>query len=104
MDIRPATRRDFRDGACLQGYTNLTYDELVELFGEPNKSDGHDKVYHEWKVVIEGVPVSIYDYKENGVKVKNYNWHIGGFGRAAVMVVKELLEYASRDAQAWGAR
>jgi hypothetical protein len=97
MDIRNATRADRRSGSSLQGYTNLSFKALVDLLGEPTYSDGHDKVYHEWAVVIEGVLVVIYDYKENGRTTKGYDWHIGGKGRMAVAAFNELLDYTCHE-------
>jgi len=97
MDIRNATRADRRSGSSLQGYTNLSFKALVELLGEPDYYDGSDKVYHEWAVVIEGVLVTVYDYKENGRTTKGYDWHIGGNGRMAVTAFNELLDYTCQE-------
>jgi len=97
MDIRNATRADRRSGSSIQGYTNMSFDELVDILGQPTYYDGHDKIYHEWAVVIEGVLVTVYDYKANGRTTKGYDWHIGGNGRMAVTAFNELLDYCCQD-------
>jgi len=68
----------------------ITFNQLVEVFGEPNGESG-DKVSTEW--VLEdtetGEIVTIYDYKSTNLyhsrypeveefRKSKYNWHIGG--------------------------
>ena len=91
------------NGTCLQGYVTATYDELVEIFGEPAHCvtnvynlaiDDEYKIATEWYVIGEdwngqATPCTIYDWKEYdaGERSRNgqpYQWHIGGKGQIAV--------------------
>ncbi len=96
--------------SCLQGHIHATYQELVEVFGEPDfliqdlsEFDPTDcnKVETEWEFQGKGydgesIPVRIYDWKchdagrtsRNGEK---FEWHIGGNTYAAVECVYERL-------------
>ena len=79
-------------GSSLMGYVTTTYDNLVELFGEPNCPPG-DKTWNSWDLCFtvdlddemgedwEDVYVSIYDWKESSPdhsRIGEYCWHIGG--------------------------
>tara|TARA_R110000787_G_scaffold280990_1_gene392068 strand:+ start:532 stop:921 length:390 start_codon:yes stop_codon:yes gene_type:complete len=88
------------NGTCLQDYIDTSYDVLVNLFGEPNESDGY-KVDWEWQVQFKcGTVASIYNWKngpnycgEAGVgchQVKQ--WHVGGFEQRAVRLVEQAIE------------
>lgn len=91
MTIRPARRSEVV-GTSLVGYLELSYSELVETFGEPHfVGDGSDKVYNEWAFVIDGRPVTIYDYKENGAATYGYAWHIGEGMAGAVAALNRYL-------------
>jgi len=59
------------NGTSLQGYLNISYDELKAAFGEPESGDGY-KVDAEWIfLVADGItdtpsglePVTIYNWK-----------------------------------------
>ena len=80
-----------KNGSSLRGYVTATYDNLVELFGEPNAYCG-DKTWNAWDLCFrvydedgedsEDVYVDIYDWKESGPHASKgdaYRWHIGGF-------------------------
>jgi len=82
-------------GSSLMGYVTTTYDNLVELFGEPNCPPG-DKTWNNWDLCFtvdlddemgedwEDVYVSIYDWKESSPdhsRIGEYRWHIGGFAK-----------------------
>jgi hypothetical protein len=89
----------------LQGYVAATYDELVDVFGEPDyKSPGpdteywsEDKVETEWEWVDEDYgKITIYDWKQfDGGRTSRsgmpYRWHIGGRSREAVDFVANRL-------------
>lgn len=87
----------------LQGHIAATYQELVDVFGEPTYLDPSEdgKVNTEWELTGfdmfgDRMPVTIYDWKEydggersrSGLK---YEWHIGGTKREAVNFVMEKL-------------
>lgn len=86
-------------GTCLRGYITSTYDQLVEVFGEPAKYGEGDKVTAEWIIEVfdeetEKYSVAtIYDWKqyELGTPYDQYEWHIGGHHHDAVDYVKELV-------------
>ena len=78
------------NGSSLRGYHTTTYNNLVELFGEPNGWSG-DKTWNGWDLCFtvwdedeedsEDVYVSIYDWKESSPdhsRIGEYRWHIGG--------------------------
>jgi len=93
-------------GTHLQGEVGATYDELIEMFGEPTESDGY-KVDAEWEIEFKNpnsdtpVIATIYNWKNGknylgceGTNVENItNWHIGGFNQDAVLFVKQVLDY-----------
>lgn len=91
-DLEPI-RNSYVSGTSLQGHFTASYDELVQVFGEPKKYEetgGYDKVWTEWVVEFETededgdteyVTATIYDWKENGPydsRSGQYRWHIGG--------------------------
>lgn len=84
----------------LQGFIKTTYDDLVEVFGEPRyTSSGDDKVTAEWnlefKVDDEYVTATIYDWKLCGTPFVEYDWHIGGFSTQAAHVVSQFMKDAN---------
>lgn len=52
-------------GTCRVGYVNATYNQLVNLLGEPTfpEESGDGKVQVEWVVQFEGKLFTIYDWK-----------------------------------------
>jgi len=79
---------------------NISYDDLVKILGEPtwkNKnlnpySEGGDKVRAEWIILVEGIPIRIYDYKSDVPLEKETRWSIGA--RAGNdEAVKTLINY-----------
>lgn len=76
----------------LQGCVGAHFDQLVEVFGEPE--GGGDKTTVEWCLRFEdGTRATIYDWKEYSTPTGWYNWHIGGDNYRAV----ELVEQAMRQ-------
>jgi len=87
-------------GSSLRGHIHATYDELVEVFGEPNilNAEEGDKVFNEWGIRFEDgdddVYTTIYDWKELDAydsHIGNYRWHIGGKEYRSVELVYEAL-------------
>lgn len=77
-------------GTCLQGYVVTTYDKIVEVLGEPitdiEKSTAH------WNIQApDGTVATIYDWKEWMTPVGEYEWHIGGHGPKALLLVEFIL-------------
>lgn len=60
MNIQPATNI----ASCRQGsLTNVSYEKIVEVLGEPNMDDDPDKVRYSWGYTVDGQEVAIWDYK-----------------------------------------
>ena len=93
--------------SSLQGYVTATYDQIVEILGEPTYKieqfydnedfdDIGEKVETEWEFYDDaGNLVYIYDWKcyDSGATSrsgKNYTWHIGGKNHDAVDAVEKF--------------
>jgi hypothetical protein len=92
------------DGSCLQGYIDVSYDDLVAAFGEPMAGDGC-KVDAEWSIDDGTHVASIYNYK-TGINYQGSDgepteqirdWHIGGFSSASVQLVRNALREVASD-------
>ena len=96
-------------GTSLQGEIDISYKELVSIFGEPHsKGDGY-KVDAEWILQFntpEGpVVATIYNYKDG----KNYlgrsgmatsrirNWHIGSKEPIVTTLIKQAILITPRS-------
>ena len=88
-------------GTCLQGYINATYQELIDVFGKPTKSDGY-KVDAEWLIEFEdGTVATVYNWKNGpnycgaeGTPVEYITeWNVGGnSGTDTVTKIKLVLD------------
>jgi hypothetical protein len=70
-----------------KGKVNITYAELVEIFGAPDRgpNDLGDKVTCNWELKFDdGTVATIYDWKMNDTPMGEYMWHIGGYSMDAV--------------------
>lgn len=81
-------------GSSNQGYIRANFDELTKAFGYPEtfgdrETDG--KVKHLWTVNVEGVIITIYDYKQDLNTGKTENWHIGGYEKIAPRLIEQIL-------------
>jgi hypothetical protein len=88
------------NGTCLQGYVNVDYATLVNVFGEPEGAFDNYKSDCAWDLLINGTVVTIYNYKDG----KNYNgpaglaidnitdWHVGGKSKLAQQLVDKAIE------------
>ena len=92
---------DNTNGTCLQGYRKTTFSLLNKVFGKPNYYGGAgDKVDVEWGLKIEGIIVTIYNWKngkcylgDEGKEIEQIeNWHIGGRGYDSVMMVEDAID------------
>jgi hypothetical protein len=90
--FKPVSTRE-ANGTSLQGYINTTFNNLVDVLGEPiypNSIDG--KVICEWVLKFnDGTIATIYCWKLKKIPMNNYNWHIGGHSEKAVDHVNDLL-------------
>lgn len=90
--------------SSLQGYVKASYDEIVEVFGDPTfqcswdlQTGGDGKVETEWEFKEDDTWIRIYDWKQydNGSRSRSglaYRWHIGGTSREAVTIVSNRLD------------
>jgi len=79
-------------GTSLQGYMDMTYEELVLHFGEPSffNPGTDEKTQAEWILDYDGTIITIYDYKEYGVDVRAVtDWHIGGKSSKVLDILNE---------------
>ena len=106
------TKATEANGTHLQGNVGATYQELVEVFGEPIRydSDGtthmNNKTDAEWRISFEdGTVATIYNYKNGlnylGAEGKRVNeismWNVGGHSERAVFLVnEELIDWQHR--------
>ena len=70
-----------------KGKVNITYAELVEIFGAPDRGphDLGDKVTCNWELKFDdGTVATIYDWKMSDTPMGEYEWHIGGHSLTAV--------------------
>ena len=87
------------NGTCLQGGIDCDYDTLVAVFGPPEGSYDDYKSDCAWDLVINGVVVTIYNYKDgknycgaNGLNVQDItDWHIGGASSLAEKYVHQAV-------------
>ena len=93
----------------LQGKITTTYDKLVEVFGEPTKTDAspNEKVNAQWSMEFKvpftddtgiedfhNVVATVYNWKDGYIPTEKYDWHIGGFDSEAVDCVEKVLDSA----------
>lgn len=75
-----------RNGTSFQGYVNVHYNQLVEMFGEPCTNPDNRKTDVEWIISTPYGPATIYNYKNgysylglSGLKLDEMDeWHVGG--------------------------
>jgi hypothetical protein len=72
------------NGTSLRGYIRTTYQNLVEVLGEPTlgpySNEGDGKVSCEWGIEFDdGTIVTVYDWKTGDTPMLDYSWHIGGY-------------------------
>ena len=77
----------------------FTFNELKIALGEPDYTDfSGDKVSAEWSLTINGIPISIYDWKEYNRTPVNFqdtyfDWHIGSHSELPIECLVELREF-----------
>ena len=82
-------------GTSLQGVMppDVTFEDLLDIFGEPtNTYQGH-KVRVEWRGTVNGRVFTIYDYKCTEILLESLTgeyWHIGG---CSPVVADDLIQY-----------
>jgi hypothetical protein len=83
-----------------KGEFPITFAELVEIFGAPDRGPNADldKTTCEWTLTFEdGTVATIYDYKTPFTPMGEYEWHIGGHDAVAYThVVDTILLHRDR--------
>ncbi len=91
---------EFFPGTYYQGSLDISYDRLVQTFGEPTPVNNCRKVDVEWNILFEdGTPANIYNYDSGydaigseGLPVQQIeDWHVGGYGQNGYYLVKDIL-------------
>jgi hypothetical protein len=80
----------------LRGYVEITFGELVEIFGKPDLGPNADldKTTCEWRLKFEDDTVaSIYDYKTPFTPMGVHEWHIGGHDNRALEHVMDTINF-----------
>lgn len=87
-------------GTSLIGYLNMTYDEIVFIFGNPIRLKGGDnKVEWEWVFKLNDTVLTIYNWK-NGpsytgkrtIKARDIkDWHVGGRHTYDLKILKDYI-------------
>ena len=86
-------------GTCLQGYVNVDYATLVNVFGAPEGAYDDYKSDCAWDLIINGIVCTIYNYKDGknycgarGLNVEDITcWHIGGKSKLAQQYVDKAI-------------
>jgi len=67
--------------------------ELIEVFGEPEKTGGEDMEHTwEWKIEVNGVPYTIYNWNEDNEPFDNMTWYLGAISDDEKNI-KVLIDY-----------
>ena len=82
------------NGTHFQGTVKTTFDELVEVFGEPTFTDAspYEKVNAEWTVQAKDKD----NWKMGYIPTEEYDWHIGGYDYNALSVATDILDNAKK--------
>ena len=87
------------NGTSLQGYVDVSYEELVRIFGKPNAKGDCYKIDAEWEIQTPFGVATIYNYKDGknymgdeGVEVEEITeWHIGGHNKETAGYIVEKI-------------
>lgn len=98
-------------GTSANGYIRASYDQLVNVFGEPmfgpsDESDD-DKISCEWVITFgdkSRTVATIYDWKTySGTPMEEYDWHVGGkHGSRASEFVEAAVKFKGQQGVAEG--
>lgn len=96
-----------KSGSSRQSEVTISYDKLVELFGQPSYTDAdpYAKVSCEWVLNVKVLDdfaededdwtyeqVSVYAWKYGCIPVEECQWNIGGFNFDAGFIVKDIID------------
>lgn len=105
-DLSNITKSSNTGGTHLHGHLNRTYDQLVNVFGEPHfryipRAGAEDKIDVEWAFEFpDGRVFTVYNWKNGkaylgheGEDVEHItDWNVGAHGMSAYHSLKELLD------------
>jgi len=82
---------DKANGTSFQGTVTTTYNNLIDLFGQPRKGSIDKKTNCSWVLEFtDGTVATIYDWKMPEIPMEAYKWHIGGKTKKAVEKVSDI--------------
>ena len=87
-------------GSHLLEVVDVTFENLVKLFGEPHVINAHDKTDASWYLLVDGHIMTIYNWKdgknylgEDGLNIEDItSWHIGGFDNHQGRILKRYIQ------------
>ena len=105
MNVICETKNIDASGTSLIGYLNLTYNEIVSIFGKPIKLNGYNKVEWEWVFKLNDSILTIYNWKDGPgytkdkkIKPKDISdWHVGGKYNYDLKILKDYILTTSKD-------
>jgi hypothetical protein len=87
---KPRILETGRRGTCYQATIKASYQDLIEVWGEPSKG-GDNKTEAEWVIRLRNAVITIYNYKnsrswgaEHPAITDVTEWHVGGHSPAVV--------------------
>ena len=85
------------NGTSLQGYLDITFQELLLTLGEPQTN--YDKSLAHWTILgsIQGnwIVATIYDNRTSYDVERITDWHIGGYDQKALQLVRRAIDLAN---------
>jgi hypothetical protein len=87
-------------GTSGQGSIFVKFTTLVNKLGQPDLGSGDNKVAASWDIEFEsGDIVTIYNWKDGknylgieGLDIEDItDWHVGGFNKSALNLVREII-------------
>jgi hypothetical protein len=80
------------DGTSLKGYLFTTYENLVNLLGQPLGGSADGKTTCEWILEFDdGSVATIHDWKTGNTPKEPYRWSIGGKTAKVIKLVEKAL-------------
>ena len=83
-------------GTQLQGYLDITYQELFLTLGEPQTNKDNSLAH--WTILgsIQGswIVATIYDQRTNRYVDRITDWNIGGYDQKALQLVRRAIDLA----------
>jgi hypothetical protein len=79
-------------GAALMGSIEADFDDLIDIFGDPDEKEEDFKSQVEWILKFDdGTIAVVYDWKEGVTPDKVKEWNVGGHRKKAYYYVRSLI-------------